>query len=252
MRNYPSQKPAEVYFYGTCLVDLIYPEAGVSAIRILEREGIDVVFPQGQSCCGQPAMNSGYVNESLAVIESQLDLFPKDIPVIVPSGSCAGTMRFDYPRLFKGHARESQVNALAERVYEFTEFLNRVLRVRLKDLGQPAKVAQHVSCSSRRTMQVAEEGTGLLKQLAGVTLLEQARAAECCGFGGTFAIKHDEVSSAMVQDKVDAISATGAEQLVTGDCGCMMNIAGHMRHRGIDIECMHIAEFIWKRCYAKD
>lgn len=250
MRKYPSKKPESVYFYGTCLVDLLYPQAGVSAINLLEREGLEVIFPERQTCCGQPAMNSGYVKEALEVVNSQLDLFPEDIPVVVPSGSCAATMRFDYPRLFKGHAREDEVNALARRIYEFTEFLNRVLHVRLEDQGLPIKVVQHVSCSSRRSMQVAEEGTALLNQLAAVSMVEQKYAAECCGFGGTFAVKHDEISSAMVTDKVDAIRDTGAQYLVTGDCGCMMNIAGNMEYRKIDIECLHIAEFLEKRCHA--
>jgi L-lactate dehydrogenase complex protein LldE len=252
MRTYPSEKPKTVYFYGTCLVDLLYPQVGVSAIKIMQHEDVEVIFPQGQSCCGQPALNSGYVNEAMQVMESQLDLFDKDIPVVIPSGSCAGTMRHDYPRLFKGHERESQARSLADRTYELTEFLTHILHIKLKDNGVPTKVAQHVSCSSRRVMQVAEEGTSLLDQLAGISLVEQQHIAECCGFGGTFAIKHDEISAAMVEDKVNAIDETGASYMVTGDCGCMMNIEGNMKQRGVNIQCMHIAEFIYRRCYADD
>ena len=250
MRNYPSEKPEQVYFFGTCLIDLLYPQAGISAIRILQREDIEVIYPPDQTCCGQPALNSGYVNESMQVIERQLKLFPLEIPIVVPSGSCAGTMRHDYPRLYGGHEKQAMVEALSERVYELTEFLNQVLNIQLNDLGPPVKVTQHVSCSSRRTMQVAQEGTALLGQLDGVSIVEQERATECCGFGGTFAIKHDEISAAMVKDKVDSIQETDADCLVTGDCGCLMNIEGNMKHRGIEIECMHIAEFLERRCHA--
>jgi L-lactate dehydrogenase complex protein LldE len=252
MRTYPSEKPERVYFFGTCLVDMLYPQAGISAIRLLQREGIEVIYPPNQSCCGQPALNSGYINEARKVIDRQLELFPQDIPVVVPSGSCAATLRHDYPGLFKGDERQKQVDVLASRVYELTEFLNQVLHIELKDLGPPVRVAQHVSCSSRRAMQVAEEGTALLEQLSGVRLVEQEHAAECCGFGGTFAIKHDEISAAMVEDKVDAIENTGADYLVTGDCGCLMNISGNMQHRKIGIECMHIAEFLERRCHAEN
>lgn len=245
--QYPKQAPKAVYFYGTCLIDSLYPDAGLAAVRLIESCGVKVIFPQAQTCCGQPAMNSGYVDEARSVINSQLDLFPEDYPIVVPSGSCAGMMRDDYPEICKDHHNREKSEQIAKRIYEFTEFLVHVLRINLADTGQPVKVAVHVSCSSRRVMGVAEESLYLLGQLQNITLLPFEHETECCGFGGTFAVKHDEISAAMVADKVDAICAVSPDYVVSTDCGCQVNIEGHIRHRGLGIPCMHIAQFLWQR-----
>ncbi|MFD2436077.1 (Fe-S)-binding protein [Modicisalibacter luteus] len=183
IKLYPP-KPDKVYFFGTCLIDMFYPQAGLDGIRLLEREGIEVLFPDDQTCCGQPAYTSGYHDEARAVAEAQLDLFPEPWPIIVPSGSCGGMMRTHYPQLFAGSSRSSQAEEVAGRIFELTEFLVHVCHVRLEDKGQPQRVAMHTSCSARREMGLAETGPGLLSQLTNVTLVEQVRASECCGFGG--------------------------------------------------------------------
>jgi len=250
-KHYP-EKPQKVYFFGTCLVDLLYPEAGLAGMQLIRREGVEVIFPQDQTCCGQPAWNSGYREQTVDVALNQVNCFPKEYPVVVPSGSCAGMMRHHYPEVFKGHPEEARVRALSQRVFELTEFLVHVLKIELKDLGEPTRVALHTSCSARREMGVAAEHEALLGQLANVQLVEQARKAECCGFGGTFAVKHPEISAAMVADKAKAISDTGAEQLVSGDCGCLMNITGHMQHTGIGPSGQHIASFLWERTHAAE
>jgi L-lactate dehydrogenase complex protein LldE len=250
-RRYP-EKPARAYFFGTCLIDLLYPEAGLAGIRLISREGVEVHFPRNQTCCGQPAWNSGYREQARAVAETQMACFPEDWPVVVPSGSCAGMMRIHYPELFRRHPLETQAREFAERVFELTEFLVHVLRIELKDLGKPTKVALHTSCSARREMGVADEHLALIGQLDRVELLQQARQTECCGFGGTFAVKHPDISAAMVEDKSDAILATGAEQLISGDCGCLMNIEGHLRFRGDKTPGQHIASFLWERTHATE
>ncbi len=245
-REYPA-KPDRAYFYGTCLIDMFYPEAGLHGIQLLEHCGINVVYPEAQSCCGQPAYNSGYDDEARSVAAAQIRCFPEDIPLVVPSASCASMIRHHYPSLFANTALAQQAQHLAERTFELTEFLVRVCQLQLKDQGQPVKIAIHHSCSSQRHMRVAEYGNELLSQLNNVAVVTQARSAECCGFGGTFAIKAPEISNAMVQDKCDNLMATGAERLLSGDCGCMLNISGALQKRGDRLGEQHIASFLWER-----
>ncbi len=247
MSDHRTRHPETIYFFGTCLIDLFYPEAGLAGMELIRREGVRVVYPRNQSCCGQPAWNSGYREEARAVALAQLACFPEPWPVVVPSGSCAGMMKHHYPALFAGHPAEARAQALAGRVFELTEFLLEVLGVRLTDRGEPVRVALHTSCSARREMGVDGAHRALLAQLSAVELVEPARAAECCGFGGTFSVKHPAVSAAMVEDKADALLATGARRLVTGDCGCLMNITGRLRKRGDDLTGEHIASFLWER-----
>ncbi len=240
-------RPEKIYFYGTCLIDVLYPRAGLSAIQLIEREGVEVLFPQAQSCCGQPPYNSGYREEALAVASEQLALFSLPIPIVVPSGSCAGMMKHHYPALFKNHPLEPLANAVAERVFEFSEFLHRVLNVSFQDLGEPVNVALHTSCSSRREMHVTEDGKALLNQLANVQWEEPVRAEECCGFGGTFSVKQPEISAAMAEDKCRALAETGAKNFVSGDCGCLMNLNGMLQKKAATLSGTHLAEFLWQR-----
>lgn len=156
-------------------------------------------------------------------------------------------MRTHYPKIFAGTSHEEKANEVAGRVYELTEFLMHVCHIKLDDRGQPEKVAMHTSCSARREMGLAETGPALLAQLGQVELVEQERAAECCGFGGTFAVRHPEVSAAMVDDKTSAIEAVGAERYVSTDCGCMMNINGHFAHQKKAVKGEHIASYLWRR-----
>jgi len=246
------QRPEAVYYFGTCLVDLLFPQAGLAGMELLRREGVQVIYPPDQSCCGQPAYNSGYRDEARAVAARQIASLPRDIPVIVPSGSCAGMMRHHYPKLFAGHPLQANAESLAARVFELTEFLVDILDIRLSDLGPSIKVAVHSSCSARRELGVADRIERLVGALDKVTRVEQAHAAECCGFGGTFAIKQPEVSAAMVTDKCDAIDEAEAQVVVSQDCGCLMNIGGTFDKRGDGVRVKHIAEFLWERTHGDD
>ena len=246
MKKYPN-KPEEVYYFGTCLVDLIYPEAGMAGIRLLEREGVKVVFPQKQTCCGQPAFNSGFHEEARKVASLQVKLFPKDIPIVIPSGSCGAMIRMHYAELFKNDTLKNEAESVSARTFELTEFLVHVLKIKLKDLGDPITVTWQASCHAKREMEIGDSPKQLLSQLKDVELLELEREDECCGFGGTFAIKEQHISAAMVKDKVEDISKTGANRLLGGDCGCLLNISGAMKHSGISTDHQHIAEFIWER-----
>lgn len=240
-------KPTAVYVFGTCLVDLIYPQAGLSAMRLIAREGVRVVFPQDQTCCGQPAYNSGFREEARRVAQAQLDAFPQDLPVVVPSAACAGMLKAQYPALFAQTPDAGRAQALAARVVELSDFLVRVLDLRPQDLGPPLKVVVHNSCSARRELRVAPVTLELLGRLANLEVVEPDHAYECCGFGGTFAVRQPEISAAMAGDKARAIAATGAQILVGQDCGCLMNLAGTLARQGNRMAVKHLAELLWER-----
>jgi L-lactate dehydrogenase complex protein LldE len=253
-RTYPA-RPADVYLFATCLIDQFAPQAGLDTVRLLEREGVRVHFPMQQTCCGQPAHSSGYPDEARAVARRQLDLFPEPWPVVVPSGSCAATMRHHYPALFAAEpALASKAQQLGERVFELTEFLVHVVGFSRPDLGAPRRVTLHTSCHARREMGSADTSHALLAALKSVEVCPQAREAECCGFGGTFSMRHPVISGAMVTEKVEALRASGADELISADCGCLFNILG--RSEFIDREAgraqaslpgQHISSFLWQR-----
>ena len=171
MVKYP-KKPDAVYYFGTCLVDLIYPQAGMAGIKLIQREGVEVIFPQNQTCCGQPAFNAGHQREAREVAALQVGLFPKNIPIIIPSGSCGGMIRKHYPGLFDEHALQTEAESVARRAFELTEFLVHVLKIKLEDQGKPINVSWHTSWHAKREMGIENEPKQLLKQLKNVTLVE--------------------------------------------------------------------------------
>lgn len=243
--QYPP-RPEAVYFYGTCLMDTLYPQAGLAAVELIERQGVTVIYPQDQTCCGQPPFNSGYREEARTVARAQMALFPKPIPVVVPSGSCGAMMRAHYADLFEGAERE-QALAFAGQVYEWSEFMVHVLRVTLADRGAPLRVAYHPSCHLLRELGVGDAPETLLSQLGGVELCPVRGATECCGFGGTFSVKHAAISAAMVADKCQAVVESGAEALVSADCGCLMNIGGALARRESPLRVLPLAQLIKER-----
>jgi L-lactate dehydrogenase complex protein LldE len=240
-------KPKKIYFYGTCLVDLFFPDAGMAGIQLLRQAGVEVVFPDGQTCCGQPAFNCGYWEEARDVARTQVALFPQDLPVILPSGSCAGMMKKHYPELFHGQPDEATVKAFSARVYELTQFLVDVLDVKLKDLGEPVKVTWHSSCHAVRDLGLKGEPQALIGQLTNVELAPLTREHECCGFGGTFSVRQPAISGAMASDKADALKETGADAFLSADGGCLMNINGTLEKRRDSFRGQHLASFLWER-----
>lgn len=250
-RQYPTA-PSQVYLFGTCLVDLFVPQAGLDAVRLLEREGLTVHFPRAQSCCGQPAYSSGNPESARAVARAQLDLFREPWPVVVPSGSCAGMMRHHWPQLFADDPEAGpKARELAGRIYELGEFLLNVLRVRFDEMPAarqaPERVVLHTSCAARREMGTRGHGVALVDALPGVTRVEHERESECCGFGGTFSLKHPDISGAMVRDKVASACATGCDRLVSADCGCLLNIGHAAARDGAPLPVEHLASFLWRR-----
>ena len=177
----------------------------------------------------------------------QIRVFSQPYPIVVPSGSCAGMMKHHYPDLFSGTPDEADARRLSQRVYEWSEYLASVLSITLEDRGEPITVTWHSSCHALREMDIIRHSKSLIRQLKNVTLVELERETECCGFGGTFAVKQPAISAAMVKDKVADIGRTGASTLVAGDCGCLMNITGAMANAGLTIAGKHLAEFLWER-----
>lgn len=246
MRMYPA-KPLKAYFYATCLVDLFDPQAGLDAMTLLEQQGIEVIFIEKQTCCGQPAYSSGYDKQAKQVAQSQIDLFPENWPVIVLSGSCGGMMHHHYRRLFKGDQNQAQIDDFCDRVFELTEFLVNVCRTKLIDKGEHSSVVVHTSCSARREMNVHVTSAELINQLENVEVREQAYESECCGFGGTFSVRHPNVSQSMVEDKTRHLSETQATELVSADWGCLLNINGSLEYQGSALRGQHLASFLLAR-----
>lgn len=268
----------DVYLFGTCLLDLFWPEAGEDTATLLERSGLRWHYPQGQSCCGQPAYTSGQRASARAVARAQLDLFPQPWPVIVPSGSCAGMISQHWPGLFEGEADEAQALGVAQRTIELGTFLNAwwwpvhgmpgAERPRGGEgaprdqamaapseapshQASPCRVALHTSCSARREVDMRRHGTQVLDQLPGVHRVEHPQEAECCGFGGVFSLKHPDISGAMVQDKLAHLVSVRPRCVVSADAGCLLNLKhAHEAQREQDpLGCLpmsfqHLASFL--------
>lgn len=243
-------KPDAVYFFATCVIDLFSPESGLDAIELLQWLGVRVEFPALQTCCGQPAYTTGFPDEARTVAAAQLDLFPQPWPIIVPSGSCAGMLKHHWPRLFAGKPElEAKALDIASRTVEFTEFLAaRAAAGFPQAKATPTvKVALHTSCTARREMSTHLHARRLLAAIPGVELVPHDHESECCGFGGTFSVKHPEVSAGMAKDKVASIRNSGCQRLVSADCGCLLNLNGVLGKEGSPMRGEHLASFLRSR-----
>jgi len=240
-----SARSMRVALFVTCLGDVFYPEAGEATVRVLRRLGVQVDFPPAQTCCGQPAFNTGLRAQARAVARHQLEVLAPYDYVVVPSGSCTSMFRVFYPELFAGDpSLETQAQALAERTYEFSEFLVRVLGVAEVGAVYEGKVAYHASCHLLRELGVDEPPKRLLQGVRGAEVTPMDLEAQCCGFGGTFAVKYPEISDAMLKKKIDSLKRAGADTLVSCDAGCLMHIAGRLHRQGERIRVMHLAELL--------
>ena len=244
----------KVSLFATCLVDQLYPEVGVSAVRLLRRLGVEVDFAEEQTCCGQPLFNSGFRKGAAELARRVLNSYQpaagtQDQPyVVVPSGSCTAMMRRFYPELFEDDPRcLQQAHGLAGRVYEFSEFIVKVLGV--TDVGAQfdGLVAYHPSCHLLRELGVSSEPTSLIAAVEGAEPVSLDRAETCCGFGGAFSVKYPDISAAMLRDKLDDVEASGSSVLVSCDSGCLMHIGGGISRRGLNVKPMHIASFLESR-----
>jgi len=235
-----------VGFFVTCLVDLMRPSVGFAAIRLLEAGGAEVFVPPTQTCCGQPAYNSGDRADAVALARKVVAEFEGCDYLVAPSGSCSGMIRTHYGELFADDAATGKrVAALAARTYELTDFLVSVLRVERVPGRFSGKATYHDSCAGLREMGVKHQPRALLAKVPGLELAEMNDCETCCGFGGTFSIKFGEISARLAENKCRNVQASGADTLVLGDLGCMLNIEGRLRRLGDDrTRVLHVAEVL--------
>ncbi|HAA94995.1 MAG TPA: Fe-S oxidoreductase [Dehalococcoidia bacterium] len=239
---------ANADLFVTCIIDQLYPEVGVSVVKVLRRLGVNVGFPKDQSCCGQPLYNTGFTQESRKLATRVLEQFKDSDYVVVPSGSCAATIRVFYLELFADvPSLLSQAKALAAKTYEFSEFLVDVLGVddaTACGASQQGSAAYHPSCHLLRELGVREGPAKLLDSVPGLEREELAGAEECCGFGGTFSVKFPHISEEMVADKIANVQASGADTLVACDMSCLMNMGGALNRQGSDVKIRHLAQIL--------
>jgi L-lactate dehydrogenase complex protein LldE len=235
-----------VGLFVTCLVDLMRPRIGFAAVELLEAAGCEVYVPPAQTCCGQPGFNSGDRRSARALAEKLLAEFEACDYVVAPSGSCAGMIRTHYPGLFAGEAfMLGRVRRLCDRVHELTDFLASVARLDAVPGTFAGAVTYHDSCSGLRELGVKRQPRALLARVPGLVLKEMDECEQCCGFGGTFAVKFGAVSTAIADRKCANIEASGTDAVVLGDLGCMLTIEGRLRRRGNEaIKVLHVAEVL--------
>ncbi len=235
----------KVGLFVTCLVDLTRPAVGFAAVKLLEDAGCEVSVPAAQTCCGQPAYNSGDSKDAAAIARKVIGAFDGFDFVVVPSGSCAGTIKVHYPELFAGDsAMLDRATALADRTFELTTFLTDVMKIDGISGEYQGIAAYHDSCSGLRELGIKDQPRLLLSGIRGLGIHEMETAESCCGFGGLFCVKYPDISERMVDAKAADIQSTGADTLLGGDLGCLMNMAGRLRRRGSEIKVRHVAEVL--------
>ena len=228
-----------------CLVDGLYPQVGESMVKIFRNLGLNLTCPTGQTCCGQPAFNSGYRREARVAAKRFIEIFETADTIVCPSGSCVTMVRHHYPELFKDDVSWRQrAGQVADKTYELTEYLVDVLDV--DDLGAhyDGKITYHDSCHLLRSLRIKEQPRRLLDKVSGAKLVEMHDSDKCCGFGGSFSVKYADISAAMVEEKVKNIIDSGADTVAGCDMGCLMNIQGMLSRKGSDIQVMHIAQIL--------
>ncbi len=234
----------KISLFATCLVDLFQGNIGKSTVELLERLGCTVDFPRSQTCCGQPAYNSGYVKASRDTMKNTIRAFEDAQYVVCPSGSCAYMLK-EYPHLFEDEPYwQERAKKLAMKTYELTQFIVEVLKI--EDVGARASgtATYHPSCHMTRLLQVQSAPLALLRRVEGLEVVELPLKENCCGFGGTFSVKMGRISEQMVDEKITSIQSTGVHYLVGADAGCLMNIGGRMARQNIQVETKHIAEIL--------
>lgn len=239
-----SSRP-RVGLFVTCLVDLFRPSVGFAAVKLLEDAGCIVEVPRAQTCCGQPAYNNGDQVDAQAIARKVIRTFEPFDYVVVPSGSCGSTLRCHYPDLLAGDPRWAErARVLAEKVHELISFLTDVRGVSAVDASFDGTVTYHDSCSGLRELGIKDQPRRLLASVKGLSLQEMEDAEVCCGFGGTFSVKYPDISNAIVEKKTNRIGMTGADLVLAGDLGCLMNMAGKLKREGSPVVARHIAEVL--------
>lgn len=245
---YDTDAVMRISLFVTCLVDQLYPQVGIAAVELLRSLDQDVVFDDRQTCCGQPALNTGYVDEARKVATCFLDAFRDAELVVTPSGSCATMVKKLIPELFEPEStRRREALELAQRTFELSDFLVSQLGVSDVHASFPHTVTFHDSCHQLRELGIFEQPRTLIRSVRELTFVEMPDSTRCCGFGGTFAVKFDNLSAAIGEDKIESIEASGADVVVSNDVSCLMHIDGLLKRRRLPIRTMHLAELLVQR-----
>ncbi len=238
-------EPVRVGLFVTCLVDLFRPSVGFAAAKLLEEAGCEVYVPVSQTCCGQPAWNSGDKADTADIAKDVIKAFEEFDYIVAPSGSCAGMLSKHYPELFADNiAWKERSKKFAMKVFELVSFLTDVLKVERVEAAINAKITYHDSCSGLRELNIKNQPRKLLNSIEGVTLSEMKNPDVCCGFGGTFAVKYSDISNSIVTEKIENVENAEADLLLAGDLGCLLNMAGKLRRTGAKTEVRHVAEVL--------
>ncbi|HUF45024.1 MAG TPA: (Fe-S)-binding protein [Aestuariivirgaceae bacterium] len=229
----------------TCLVDLFRPKVGFAAVKLLEQAGCTVEVPAAQTCCGQPAYNSGDRGDAAKIARQVIGAFADYDYVVVPSGSCAGMLKKHYPGLFaEGTPERAAAEALSAKSYELVSFLTDIMELQRVEARFPHRVTYHDACSGLRELGVERQPRALLASVEGLELAEMSEAQICCGFGGTFCVKYPDISNDMLGKKAESIAQSGADVVLAGDLGCLMNMAGKLKRLNSGVETRHVAEVL--------
>jgi len=234
----------KVQIFIPCFVDQLYPQTAFNMIKVLEKAGCEVVYPAGQTCCGQPAFNAGFWDDAKQVCTKFLRDFKEDIPIVTPSASCAGFIKNYYPKLFDNSSVHNEVKSIGERTFELSDFLVNHLKQTKFGAVLNGKATYHDSCAGLRECRIKQEPRELLSNVEGLELTELNDVETCCGFGGTFAVKFEPVSIAMAEQKVENALATGASYLISTDLSCLMHLQGYIDHKNYDLKTMHLADVL--------
>jgi len=227
-----------------CFVDQLYPHTGFNMVKVLEKAGCTVRYNTNQTCCGQPAFNAGFWDESKEVCSKFIKDFSGSDYIVAPSASCVGFVRNYYPKLFDNSSLHNDVKDLQKRIYEFSDFMVNVLQVENTGATLNGKATYHDSCAGLRECKIKQEPRKLLGNVKGLELIEMNDVETCCGFGGTFAVKFEPISIAMAEQKVTNALATGADYIISTDLSCLMHIDGYIRNKGYQLKAMHIADVL--------
>ena len=234
----------KVQLFIPCFVDQLYPQTAFNMVKVLEKATCEVVYNTNQTCCGQPAFNAGFWEESKQVCSKFMKDFDGADFIVAPSASCVGFVRNYYPKLFENSASHNQVKDLGKRIFEFSEFLSDVLKIENYGAELNAKATYHDSCAALRECKIKEAPRKLLSHVKGLELVEMNDVETCCGFGGTFAVKFEAISIGMADQKVNNALATGAEYIISTDLSCLMQIDGYIKRKQLPLKTMHIADVL--------
>ena len=234
----------KVQLFIPCFVDQLYPQTAFNMVKVLEKAGCKIEYNGNQTCCGQPAFNAGFADDCRSVASKFLKDFDNADYIVAPSASCAGFVRNYYPKLFDNSSKHNQAKDTGKRLFEFTEFLTEVLKIENFGASMHTKATYHDSCAALRECKIKEGPRKLLQHVKGLELTEMQDNETCCGFGGTFSVKFDDISTAMADQKLTHAMATGASAIISTDLSCLMQLDGVIKHKDLPLQTLHIADVL--------